>query len=871
MSMAFGTKHYAVSCASLLALFVLLATPSAAHAQRTSVLSPSSGSATVEKRHLGRIASSFRKAVEGNANFVVSPTSCRLNNRCIAAAGKEQGSARALGIWVTRKRDSFTLNLLLVEAATGRVVSQAKVLLEKRDLPSSAGAAILRFLVDGTGTSPSPVAASPNTKISPVARPQPLKLKVQVAKSVSGDGVGVVPVKVLGSPAPRAGELKRFRERPVLSCEGASTLPAFGDQAPALLAPAVSTPTTVTCNAEHRDAIAQFSVQFVPPEKGLRAKPDRFRVFAGEEGLELLVSNGRSPASGALRVATSAGEATVLGEGRVRLTLPTGKAPRTIAMVLGDGADAGVAFVPVIGKTKLRVVAQKGATVVVRIAGTAFGPKRTRRRVTPVAIEVPPGVRRAVVRATDRKGYAIESVSDLRIPQFPRIAALAPSKPVVILESTEVYVALASADGRPAGPSTKISATADRGRVQGTRYVSPGLFAIQYQAPETPGDVQLTVGQEGDAGAGSASVSLAIAAGKALAGEITLAPGPYLPGSVLSGSVVFRDAEGNPIREGMPVASLGGIPVAVTNTASGFQFQATVPNKLPANKTFALEVALNKTSLSHSIRAKSDVPTVGKLRSSADGRVSELIVVVRDRHGNLADATSFELRVDGARRGVLRERKNRFELELIAEGKVRSASVDIFVGDQLLAHSQVPFDPPPGALLLGAYARGAWASNLAGVSPPHLGVGLGIRRVGTLFEVSAFAGVESYAHSDSITANLAGAERNVERAVLAIALPVQLRARLRITRILGLHASGGLVPTMANVTIETDFQAADSYRELTFGVRGLVGADLRLGPGRLLIGGAYTRTKLSDGLLTGNLEGISLSAGYEWWFAEVLR
>ncbi len=879
--MVSGTKRLAAHLPWLVVLVLLaalpsLVLPSLVHAQgKTSVLSPSSGSETVEKRHLGRISTSLGKAIKGKSALLVSSTACRSDRNCIAAAGREQGSDRAVGIRVTRKRDKFTLELLLVSSANGQRIAQTRVSLDKRDLPSKSGALILDFIEHGPRAPVPPVdsARAPTAipKVVPGAAPlgDP-KLRVRHAKTFSGDGVSVVPVQVFDSPKPQAGELKRVLERPVLICDGASTLPALGDTAAAILAPAVTTPTTVRCTAEHREATTNFSVQFTPPSQGLRARPDRFRVIAGDNTVELEVTHAGQPASDALRIASSAGTATMLGEGRVKIALPTGKAPRTVALVLSDGQSTGVAFVPVTGKTKLRVVAQKGSTIVVRIAGLAFGPLRARRRVTRVPIEVPPGATRAVVRATDRRGYAIESVSDLRIPKLGRIAALGPSKSVVILETAEVFVALAGSDGRPANAKTSISAQADRGSVEGVRFVSPGLFAVTYRAPETPGDAQLTVGEEGDLGAGTATVSLAIAAGKALGGEIQIPPGPYRPGAVVSGTAVFRDGEGNPIREGTPTATINGSPIAVAKGEAGFQFQVTVPTKLPKNRTLALNISLNKSSLAHSIRTTSDVPTSATVRSTTDGRASALVVDVKDRYGNRSDPSGFELVVDGASRGPLRVKKNHFEVTLTAEGTVRFANVDVLVDDKPLAHARVPFEPPPGTLRLGAYARGAWASNLAGVSPPHLGAGLGIHRVGTTFEFAAFAGIESYLHSDEVTANLAGADREVDRSVLAIAFPIQLRGRLRLHRKVGLHIAGGLIPTLARVSIKTDFQGADNYTEITYGARALIGADLQLGPGRLLVGGAYTRTKLKDGLLTGNLEGVSVSAGYEWWFSEVL-
>jgi hypothetical protein len=138
-------------------------------------------------------------------------------------------------------------------------------------------------------------------------------------------------------------------------------------------------------------------------------------------------------------------------------------------------------------------------------------------------------------------------------------------------------------------------------------------------------------------------------------------------------------------------------------------------------------------------------------------------------------------------------------------------------------------------------------------------------------DLSLHVGVESFAFQDSNTMDLAGAPRQVDRSILALEFPALLRARLKIGRKFGVSAGAALVATHASVDVETDFQPATSYSEFVLGGRGLLAGDAQLGPGHLQLGLSYGQTKLSDGLVNGNLDGWMAQLGYEWWFADLSK
>ncbi len=529
---------------------------------------------------------------------------------------------------------------------------------------------------------------------------------------IRGDGRSVIPVEVEGAPGLRPGELRRMPQLPYLRCDNASVLPSTQGVPIALLAPAVSEISQVRCVVEHRGARASFQIEVQPPRDGLYAAVEKYRFETGAEPVRLRPFGGLvggQAGSNALRVAISAGRASVGSDGMIDLVLPEGKAPRTVAIVLIQGDEVGVAFIPVIGKTQLRVVVQKKSTFLIRIAGRVFGPHVAKRRVSKIDIEVPPGVRRGVVRATDRKGYSIESVANLKIPQLPRVAAMTMHAEVAPGEKTDIWVAFTDANGRPAGPKARIEATAKLGTLSGMQFVSPGLFRMGYTAPPSPGEEELTLRDADQQRAGNTTIQFSIITAQAIA-----AP------------VISRTPEA---------------------------------------------------------------------------------------------------------RSVLPGRNAR----------------------------------PVGKILIGGYVSGAWSNNFGLVTPIHIGAGVGVRRIGTYVDLSVFSGIEGYRYSDKANAILAGAERTIERNVLAIAFPIVARGRLPLGRRFGVHLGLGIVPTIARVKIAPGFQSADTYNELAIGLRSQLGVDIKLGRGRVVIDGGFAQTTLADGLVTGNLEGVSASLGYEWW------
>lgn len=125
-----------------------------------------------------------------------------------------------------------------------------------------------------------------------------------------------------------------------------------------------------------------------------------------------------------------------------------------------------------VGAPTVEVDSEPNVDVVVEVAGTSFGPRRTNHSgVALVPVEVPPGVDTAVTWATDSHGNVTRGELSLDPPAFPRVLAVcSPDEPVV-------WVVEVSPRGEPVtSPSFEVHATGLTPKEP--EAVSPGVFRV---------------------------------------------------------------------------------------------------------------------------------------------------------------------------------------------------------------------------------------------------------------------------------------------------------------------------------------------------------------------------------------------------------
>ena len=187
---------------------------------------------------------------------------------------------------------------------------------------------------------------------------------------------------------------------------------------------------------------------------------------------------------------------------------------------------------------------------------------------------------------------------------------------------------------------------------------------------------------------------------------------------------------------------------------------------------------------------------------------------------------------------------------------------------KILADTRVRFEPPPEALLLGVWVSGGWVNNLGALASPRGGAGLAVRRGFAGVELAVLVGMEGLVFSDTTEVPIDGTPQAASRSVESVGIPFMVRGRFRLSRRFGVALGAGLVPMRVRSTLALSTQSADERVETVIGVRAQLHGDFKLGPGRLFVGAAYGRGALSGGVVVGQIEGVAVVGGYEWWFAD---
>jgi len=701
--------------------------------------------------------------------------------------------------------------------------------------------------------------------VAPARADEPAPLAVAPPAQLVGNGRTVVPIVVTG------GALAGTKALPVadvawVTCTGATALAATPDAPPGVLAPAVTAPATLACMAHQNTVEVAFRIAVKPPPPGLYAGAveSDVRSTAKEVTLDAFSWDGKVRGSAAgLRTAATEGNVSVRGD-RLVVTL-AGNAPRVVAVALASGNQIGAAFVPITGVTTIPVESEPGASVQVWIAGRWFGPVKTKGRIAKIAIDVPPGITHGVARSTGRAGYVTDAITDLKIPALPRIAAVVNRAKVRVQEPATIAVAIAGPDGRPAAMSLKVSASAKRGTVGVAKALGPGVWAVPYTGPKAPGSEQVTILVDGDPRAGTAKLDLDIAAGNVARLELEVPPGPYEPGSEIAGTARAFDASGNPVLDAAVTASLGGAPLEVT-PGPPITIRGRVPARLPDGE-LVLEVAAAGVRQRATVKAggAAITATVG---ATIDGREAIAELAIRDRFGNLAAEGSFEVTVDGGTLGRLERRDRSYRAAVIADAGGGRARIVVRAGGRVLAEHAVRFEPPPEAFVLGAWASGGWTDNLGVLAGPRGGVGLVLRRQVSGLELAVLGGLDAMRFRDTTRFEIDEVMVDADRSIVSLGVQASVRARLRVSRRLGLAVAAGIVPMRAHVEFDAGAQIMEAYDEAVLGLRAQLHLDVRLGPGRAFAGATYGRARLADGVVVGRIDGASVVAGYEWWFAD---
>jgi len=695
-------------------------------------------------------------------------------------------------------------------------------------------------------------------------------LRVLPPATLRGDGRTAAPVELSEGPDFLEGEDRRFPDNGSLSCAGAGVVAGSGALAPRVLAPASAEPAELACVARRRGVQAMFSLRVDPPGPGLYAA----LLPAPEPGQLTLrpfrVQEGKIVAPRSMHAAASAGElGPAAGGGALRVALPPGRAPRAIVVALLDDDGEGAAFLPVPGRTQLRLRSKPRSLLSVRVAGAIHGPVRAPEGKATVSVLVPPGTRLGVVRAVDQLGNAREVPIDLETPSLPRIAAVASGTQVIAGGELRVAVALAAPDGAPA-ESAALRASARRGSLEAPVQRGGGLWLARYRAPRAVGRDRIALDVEGDPAAGRVELEVDVVPGPPAQIALELPQLPARAGDELAVRAAVRDALGNALGPVALEASFGGAPARVSWEGATASVTGSVPAHLPSNAVELLVRSGDAARSAARIEVRPAEAFSAELSAESAQRTARLRAIVRDRFGNALDASGIALGADGASVGPVQPSASGFaEASLEAAPQARSAQAWVTAGGRVLARTAISFDPPPEARLLFARVEGGGMSNGGALRAPRFGAGLGIRRQFGALEGGLLAGLDALSYRDEVAGAVGGAQQPVSRHLFALAVPLLFRARLPFARRFGASLEAGPLAVFAWSSASSQASGTERLVSLRPGVRARATVDFSVGRSRIALGASLGTARLADGPVRGEIEGGSVFVGYEAWWLDI--
>ena len=210
----------------------------------------------------------------------------------------------------------------------------------------------------------------------------------------------------------------------------------------------------------------------------LSVQPDHI-VLGQDHAADLTVS---APAGARVEITTSIGSITdVRRDGnrvRARFVPPRAKSPAVALLlaVIDEGGDRTLEWLalPLWGSDTLELETRPGASVEASIGKEVFGPVTADHNGTArIAVVVPPGVRKGLVKTTDKVGNVNEKEIDLEPPPFPRMRLAARSSTATAGEPLEVEVFAFKRDGTPEdAPFIALEGGAQARRRWGGAYVA---------------------------------------------------------------------------------------------------------------------------------------------------------------------------------------------------------------------------------------------------------------------------------------------------------------------------------------------------------------------------------------------------------------
>ena len=216
----------------------------------------------------------------------------------------------------------------------------------------------------------------------------------------------------------------------------------------------------------------------------LSAQPAQL-VLGKDSGadLEIRASSG-AKVTFSTTIGTVSGAQHEGGMVRARFNAPPLRVP-SVALVLAqvdDGGDRDLYWlsIPLSGSDTMVIETKPGSKVEATVAGHLVGPVAAAENGNVrLPMVVPPGVRQATLKITDKLGNTTERPLDLEPPPFSRVRLAARAEAVDASSTLEVEIFVVKPDGTP-DDEARVALSSPDGETTMRGRVAPGVYLAEY-------------------------------------------------------------------------------------------------------------------------------------------------------------------------------------------------------------------------------------------------------------------------------------------------------------------------------------------------------------------------------------------------------
>lgn len=658
--------------------------------------------------------------------------------------------------------------------------------------------------------------------------------------------------------------------------------------------------------ADQPDGAAGLSVQLQTDKTDLRVEPGKkvpvtIQVRDPEgQGVEGLQVELRASGGGVGPCAEAGG-----GRYTADYEMPAEKHPQAIILAAKvKGAPPGWIVLRLLSPTELPTTTSKPRVqVTLELGGRIYGPARSdnRGRVT-IPVEVGPGETEAKAVAVDEFGNRRERTVSIPLPSVRRLLGFAERTTLAAdgKDATDIYLISVQPSGAP-DEALKVVAVRKGGKLSASRQIQPGLFHLRYTAPAKLDRtrIPLVLAAKGDTKLSRQKFVFSLTAGRPARLSLTADEASLFADgrSHTRLSLLITDQAGNPLEGQRPsLACDRGTPKVVRELGAGrYSARYLAPASEPGQ-------AICKASLDRSaaqalvaeVRITLKPPIPARLEAAAeidrlpmDGKARTRIdIVVYDAAGNPLDGARVEVgtaiggvdpvSADGSGRyhasytAPRGEESTRVRIRITAGQGDAQITEDVVIGLDGIA----PPPPPTPWVTLGP--SGALLTNFGRLLSGGFSVDAAVRIPGS--QGYLYVGLESgyrYGRArDSLPLSAQSIVTEVGYSPLHLNLVFKPLPYAVATPLLGL--GGGL--EFVQWSIRDPGGIRERSHALLLGSLALVGLEIRLGPGALVLSARYLYAFLRDeaendqstdragSRIKGSVGGLDVCLGYHMHF-----